>query len=289
MVQSSKIYRIQKVLSNNVLQVQDDCSSQEFILMGKGIGFGRKSGEEIAQDYPSIEKKYALQGSEDQSEVTLENRSVLEHIHPDVQDVSRQIIALIVEEFATTDLNEQVFIALPSHIQFAITRLNNNINIVNPFWFEIQALHTKEYALAQKAAELLESKFHVSIPDAEIGFLTMHIQSAVCHLSVGNIVLHNQLVLDLVEQIEKALHKVINRNGMDYIRLITHLRFAIERITESKSSSNPFAKELKTTLPEEYRLAKQLAGTIETSLEKSVSEDELGYLVMHLHRLFLVG
>lgn len=286
MDQSSKSYGIQKIISNNVLQVQDQLSAQEFILMGKGIGFGRKAGEEISKDHPSIEKKYAYQNVEENGEINLENQHTLKQLDQEVLDVSRQIIAMIVEEFSTMNINEQVFISLPSHIQFAIYRLKQNLSIINPFLLEIQALHTREYALAQKAAELIETKFNVFIPDTEIGFLSMHIQSAVCHLSLGNIVIHTQLVLDLVKQIEQDRKKVISRSSMDYIRLITHLRFAIERITESKASHNPFAKQIQADFPEEYRLALLLSKTIESSLNKQVSNDEIGYLAMHLHRLF---
>lgn len=48
-------YQIIKVLNNNVLLVDSQCI--QYILVGKGIGFGKKSGETI-KDFSGIESKF---------------------------------------------------------------------------------------------------------------------------------------------------------------------------------------------------------------------------------------
>ncbi|MCR8644728.1 transcription antiterminator [Paenibacillus sp. N1-5-1-14] len=277
----SSAYTIQRVISNNVVQVQGDQPGTEIILTGKGLGFGVKAGAELASDDPRIEKKYML---DDQQE-TDRYQSMFDQIDREVLDVSQDIISMISKEF-DTDLNDQVFFALPSHIQFALHRLKSEMEIVNPFIFEIQTLHHKEYEIAQKAADMIAQAFSIDVPEPEVGFLAMHIQSAVCHVSLGNIVKDTHLIQELVSAIEEAKDIHIPRDSIDYVRLITHLRFAIERLKTGKVSKNPFVNQLKESLPEEYVLAKKVSAILGERLELPVPEDEIGYIVMHLYRLF---
>lgn len=50
--------QIEKVYNNNVVQVIDS-KGQELIVMGKGLGFQRKAGEELSTE--KIEKTFILQ------------------------------------------------------------------------------------------------------------------------------------------------------------------------------------------------------------------------------------
>ena len=48
---------INKVINNNVLSTHDE-NNREIVLMGKGIGFQKKVGDEVAED--KIEKKFGF-------------------------------------------------------------------------------------------------------------------------------------------------------------------------------------------------------------------------------------
>lgn len=50
---------INKVINNNVLSTHDE-NNREIVLMGKGIGFQKKVGDEVAED--KIEKKIKSAG-----------------------------------------------------------------------------------------------------------------------------------------------------------------------------------------------------------------------------------
>lgn len=280
-MEESTAYTIHRVLSNNAVQVSGEKTGAELILMGKGLGFGAKTGMSISPADTRIEKRFTLDDPQAQKHYQV----LLEQVDSKVLDVSQDIIALISQEFGTEELNEQVFIALPSHIQFALHRLNSHMEIVNPFLYEIQALHSREFALAKKASELISNSFQIEVPETEVGFLAMHIQSAVCHISLGNIVKLTHLIQETVHLIESETGIKVPRDSIDYIRLITHLRFALERLLDGKISPNPFAIKLKKTLTSEYRLAQKIAIHIEERLGLSVPEDEVGYIVMHLYRL----
>lgn len=268
-------------LSNNVVLANDVRLNKETILMGKGIGFGMKPGDRIASNDPRIEKRFSLESEQHLSQF----QAMLGQVDPDVVMVSERIISLITDELSS-NINEHIHLALPSHIEYALYRLRNQIEIENPFLWEIRSLNPKEYELATQAAQIIGEAFDVEVPEDEIGFLTIHIQSAITHVSVGSVVQYNHMLRDLVALIEEHRGSKIPKDSIDYLRLITHLRFAIERIREGDETRNPFRDKLKDMVPYEYEVACKCAVILGEKLNTTVSEDEIAYIAMHLYRLF---
>ncbi|MFS0556907.1 glucose PTS transporter transcription antiterminator GlcT [Brevibacillus sp. 179-C9.3 HS] len=278
--EKEKTYAITRVLNHNVVLVEEPGSGQEIVLFGKGIGFGAKPGITIPAHDSRVEKRFRLENENHQKQY----QNILSQVDPAVVGIAEEIIALIAIEI-TPELNEHVHVALPDHIQFAIYRLNNGMEIVNPFLFEIQTLYTKEYALANRAADMIKKAFDLDIPDSEIGFLALHIHSAISYVPVKKAVQFTNIITELVSLIEERTAITIERSTIDYVRLITHLRFAVERIRQQKFIKNPLLDRVKITMPEAYQLAAELAQYISTRLEISVPEDEVGYMALHLYRL----
>lgn len=278
--EQEKTYAITRVLNHNVVLVEEPGSKQEIVLFGKGIGFNTKPGNAIPAHDNRVEKRFRLENENHQKQY----QTILSQIDPSVVGIAEEIIALIALEI-TPHLNEHVHVALPDHIQFAIYRLRNDMEIINPFLLEVQTLYAKEYALAKRAAEMIKAAFSLDIPDSEIGFLALHIHSAVSYLPVKKAVQFTNLISELVSIIELRTGNTIERSTVDYVRLITHLRFAIERIRQQKSIHNPLLDRVKTTMPEAYQLASELAEYISSRLDVTVREDEMGYMAMHMYRL----
>lgn len=278
--EQEKPYTITRVLNHNVVLVEEPGSGQEIVLFGKGIGFGTKPGNTILSHDARVEKRFRLENENHQQQY----RTLLSQVDPAVVGIAEEIIALIAKEI-TPHVNEHVHVALPDHIQFAMYRLRNGMEIVNPFLFEIQTLYSKEYALAKRAAEMIKSAFSLEIPESEIGFLALHIHSAVSYMPVSKAVQFTNIITELVGIIEERTGRSIERNTIDYVRLITHLRFACERIRQQKSIHNPLLDRLKETAPEAYAVAEELARHISKRLDMNVPEDEIGYMAMHVFRL----
>ncbi|WP_036696727.1 PRD domain-containing protein [Paenibacillus taiwanensis] len=281
MLSDERRFEIIRALSNNVVLANDVWSNKETILMGKGIGFGAKPSASIEHSDARIEKKFSLASEQHLSQYQM----ILEQIDAEVIMVSERIISLVSEQL-TPDLNEHIHLALPSHIEYALYRIRHDISIENPFLWEIRTLNPKEYEVATQAAELIGSAFGIVIPEDEIGFLTIHIQSAVAHVPVGNVVQYNHLLKELVVLIEERRGSQIPKDSIDYLRLITHLRFAIERIRQGEHSRNPFRDKLMDMVPYEFGVAKECGALMAKTLNMNVSDDEVAYIAMHLYRLF---
>lgn len=199
--------------------------------------------------------------------------------------ITDEIIADIQSQFPDK-LNDKIYLALPSHIQFTIYRLRNGMDIINPFLQETKMSFPKEFEIAYKASEKINAEFQVQIPEDEIGFLTYHVYSAVNNVSVGQLVKASNIVNELLDMIQQERKITFEHGSMNHIRLMIHLRFSLERILKGSLIDNPFVKHIKKEYKEEYKLAKKLGKVMQRSLEVEIPEEELCFLAMHLHRLF---
>lgn len=275
------VLKIDRIIGNNLIMVKDIETGKEYVLLGKGIGFNAKGDGRISAKDPRIEKRFRL----DENTPISHYQSLLTDIDPDVIRISEAIIADIAADFALT-VSPKVYFALPSHIQFAVYRIRNGMEIVNPFLYETKMCFPKEYGIAQKAAERISTAFHIDIPEDEIGFLTFHVHAAVSNVSVGQLVKFTSLINDLVQLIETRKQLAIPRESMDYIRLITHLRYAVERVLQGRVAANPFLPAIRKEYRKEYELALEMCRQMGDYLQMDIPEDETGYMTMHLYRLF---
>lgn len=278
----TETFKVIRVIGNNVVMVQSIKKELEYVILGKGIGFGTKTGGTISSDDPRIEKLFKLEDREQWSQY----HHLLEDFDPKVLEITDEILNSITTEFPGK-LNDKVYLALPSHIQFTIYRIRKGMDIINPFLEETKISFPKEYEIALKAAEMIGRAFDIKVPEDEVGFLTYHVYSAVSHVPVGQLVKASNMVGRLVSIIERERGMEFKNGSMDYVRLLMHLRFSVDRIlNQSVKVDNPFADQIKTKFTDEYDLAKRLAEVMETDLGRTIPEAEVCFLAMHLYRLF---
>lgn len=65
--------------------------------------------------------------------------------------------------------------------------------------------------------------------------------------------------------------------------LADHIAFAIERIKNNMDIANPFANDIRLLFPEEYEIALAGRAIIQERCGYEVSDDELGYVTLHVH------
>ena len=274
-----EILTIEKVLNNNVVIAHHD-TYKEVVLIGKGIGFNQQKGDFISFD--KADKTFLLKDEKEKEQYV----NLLPHIEENLI-VFIQELLLFVEEQMGKDLNEHIHVALTDHLAFAISRAKKDMQFSNPFLYEIEALYPKEYQVAKGVVKKVEDRMDIVFPDGEIGFITLHIHSAVTDKSLRDINRYNLLISKLIEIIEENLSIHLKKDDVDYHRLIQHLHRAIDRAHKG----NPIEKEskleelLKKEYPICYNLAWKLIKVMQNQLNKPVDEAEVLYLTIHLQRL----
>ena len=120
---------IEKVLNNNVVIVKDE-KNIEKIVMGRGLAFKKKVGDEF--DESKIDKVF-----------TLSNKEALNKFQELIVDIPIEHIELAEEiiSHVKTDkgkkLNEIVYISLVDHIYTSIIRFLDGITVKNVLLWEI--------------------------------------------------------------------------------------------------------------------------------------------------------
>jgi transcriptional antiterminator len=272
-------FEIKKSLNNNVLIAKHN-SFGEVVLIGKGIGFGKKQGDVIEDS--GYEKMFVLTNQKEQEQYKM----LLSDIDEDMLDVVQDAIQYISER-VEQPLNEHIHISLTDHITFALKRLQQGMDLKNPFLIETKSLYPFEFQLAKEVIERINQRLNVHLPDGEIGFIALHIHSSITNKPLSEVNQYSQLISKLTDVIEDALKIVVDRESVNYLRLIRHLRYTIERVNSGETVEEPekLAFLLKKEYPLCYNTSWKMIKVMQQALKKNVYEAEAVYLTMHLYRL----
>jgi len=270
---------ISKNLNNNVV-IADHSDYGEVVVIGKGIGFNRKTGDVI--DEASAEKLFVLKNEKEQENYI----KLLPFVESNLHEVFISAIELI-KKRANAELNEHIHVALTDHLMFAVSRLSKGMEMRNPFLIETKALYPFEYEIAKEVVNMIKEHTGLDLPEGEVGFISLHIHSAVMNRNLSEVNQHSQLVTRLIDMIEEQLEIVIDKESIDYMRLVRHIRFTIERVHNGEKVEEPekIANLLKEEYPVCYNLSWKLIKVMQQALKKTVFDAEAVYLTMHLQRL----
>lgn len=270
-------YLIKKVLNNNVILVQQNY--QNYILIGKGIGFGRKKGT-LLKKLDNIEEKFiSLKGLD-----VDEYETFFTTVDPKIIETTQKIIEMLKGEIKE-NLDPHGYIALIDHINFAIKRLTEGISIVNPFLFEIKLMYPDEYNLAKKSVSILEEDLEIFIPEAEVGFLTLHIYGARKDKNKNEALENSKMISQIVELVESKLQIKLEKNSFLYRRFVMHLMGIIDRAYSKRVDEDKFLQKLQDDLRYEFNIAYYIVKIMERTLKVNIPEGETGYIALHLHKM----
>jgi len=270
---------VAKALNNNVIIAQHP-EHGEVVVIGKGIGFNRKTGDIIP--LMAVEKMFILKNQQEQEQY----KQLLPQVDEALIEIINELVTYISER-ADAPLNEHIHIALTDHISFALKRKEQGIVIQNPFLYETREIYPEEFRMGEYAVRLIKDKMGVDLGRDEIGFIALHIYSAMSNQNIIQVREHSQLITDLVGIVSERLEYPFEAESLDYSRLITHLRFALERIRrgDKVEELHKLDSLLKVEYPEMYSLAWKLTKVMEKRLKLPVYPAEVGYLTIHLQRL----
>lgn len=270
-------YVVNRVLSNNVLMVES--GDENHILIGKGIGFGKKKGS-VIDNLDKVEEQFiSLKGLDKK-----EHDRFISQIDPSVIEVVNDVLQLFENTF-DVKLNSANRVGLIDHVNFAVKRIREGVEIVNPFLFETEILYPEEYDLAKKAIESIENALDINIPKAEIGFLTLHFYGGRSNTSKTKALEHSKMMNSIIGHVDAKIEGGLDKNSFFGKRFIFHLLGVMNRVMDDKTTENLFMDQIKNNLTLEFKLAYDIAKIMEQTLRKPVPESEMGYIAMHLHKL----
>lgn len=267
-----------KSFNNNVVYCSDNIKNKKCVLIGNGIGFGISGQSQI--DTSKIDSIFYLYESKNCEKF----ENLTRDAEPSIVGVTEEVISMINKEMKN-ELDEKIHITFMDHMIFAVARYKNGIDIKNPFIIETRTLYKKEYEIASKALEIINTRLKINLPADEIGLIAMHIHAAISKKSVSKTSLNTAIIYDMVEFIQEDIEYIIDKDSLDYARLVTHLRFALERAQNNIPIENLLLTSIKRKFKDSYKLSIKVSEKIKKDFNIVLSKDEIGYLAIHLQNL----
>lgn len=273
---------VKKVINNNIIKSLD-ADGLEVLVMGKGIGFKKNIGDVI--DDTLIEKVYTSNADLNTNKLTQLLANVrLEHLQ-----VANEIIGFAKVSLGKK-LNENIYLTLTDHIDYAIERHSSGLPVRNALLWEIKRFYNHEYLIGKEALNMISNRLGIVLPEDEAGFIALHIVNAELDLSQVSQVSEMTKVIQKIINIVKYHYKTdLDEYTLNYERFITHLKFFVQRLFSGieldKDKDEGFLFMLKEKYQEEYLCALKIREYISKEFGRDLQEDEMIYLTIHIRRI----
>ncbi|MGN1377066.1 MAG: PRD domain-containing protein [Dorea sp.] len=271
------MYRIKKVLNHNTVIAISEREHQECLIMGKGIGFGKKVSERM--DTRPEDRVYSLKEYTERGDA----REIVQSVAPEFLEITNEVLNEAEKIFGRIDRN--VLFPLADHIAFAVQRIQNHEQISNPLTEDIRILFHMEFKAAEKIRPLLEKRMGIQIDDDEVGYVALHIHSAIDDEKVSQAMQMARAVRECISLVEQTVGKSIDVASLSYNRLMNHIRYMVARAMSGEKLKVNMNDYMKIKFPEAYQMAESVCRQIGNSLGCELEEVEVGYLAMHIERV----
>ncbi|MED1437039.1 PRD domain-containing protein [Aeribacillus composti] len=271
--------KIAKVINNNVISViQDD---QELVIMGRGIAFKKRPGDEVDED--RIEKIFKLENQDMASKF----KSLLYEVPMEYVKVTEEMIQYAKNKLGKK-LNDIIYISLTDHINFAIERQKQGIKIVNPLLWEIKRIYKDEFQIALEALKMIKDKLAIELPEDEAGFIAMHFVNAELNEEMTDVANMTKIIQDILNIVKYHFKIELDEDSLNYFRFLTHLKFFSQRLINNmllKSDDDELYEIVKNKHPEAYACTKKIKDYIQKVHGHEITSEEKLYLTIHIDRV----
>ena len=271
---------INKVLNNNVVTIISE-NGEEAVVMGRGLAFQKKKGDEI--DESKIEKIFVL-----------ENKSINEKLLTLVNDIPAKYLEIAediikyAENKLSTKLNENIYLTLTDHISFAISRAEKNLEIKNAMLWDIKRLHKDEFDVGIHALRVIKENLNVELPEDEAASIAMHILYGELDQEMPEIVDMIKLIEEILKMVKYHFNIEFDEDSINYYRFVTHLKFFTQRLSSGRyyeDNDNDLFDMIKLKYPKSYECTKRIEGFVKQKYNTQLTKEEMLYLIIHTARV----
>ena len=272
------MFRVIKALNHNGVVALEMGTLKEYILLGKGIGFGKKVNERM--EAPENAHIYLLQKETERGL----SKELINDLEPEFLEIASSIITEAEKKF--TKVDENILCPLADHIAFAVKRIENNEQISNPLIQDIRALFPEEYEVACKGKDIIKEVKGIDINEDEIGYIAIHIHSSLGNEKVSQAMEIAMLVRSCITSIEDSIGKEIDIGSLSYNRLMSHIKYMAARMLKGETIKLDMNDYISERFPKSFEISEEICRKLGRELKKEIKDVEIGYLAMHIERVF---
>ena len=271
--------QIIKVINNNVISSEDD-KGKEIVVMGKGIGFGKKAGEEIEET--KIEKVFSLPDESTSQFMKVVKDMSYEYIR------TAELVIAYARETLGYHLSKNIYVTLTDHLGYAIERKRQGIVVANELSWEMKKFYNAEFQVGLKALDIVKQELDVELPEDEAGFIAMHLVNAQMGGQMNQSRNMPAMIKDILNIVRYTFQVELDEKSLSYERFVTHLRFFVQRVIsreDSERNDEEFDQLIADRFPRSYECAQKIKSYMKKKLDYEVSDVEISYLAVHIHRV----
>lgn len=158
---------------------------------------------------------------------------------------------------------------LADHISFAVARIRRNEQISNPLTEDIKVLFYSEFKVAETLKTILRERLQIEIDDHEVGYVALHIHSAIGDEKVSVAMQTARAVRECIDMIEKATGKPIDVLSLSYNRLMNHMKYMVARASTGEKLNLDMNEYMLDQYPQAYKVATDICKTWKDVLDIS--------------------
>ena len=273
------MYRVSKVLNNNGVIAIDMDENKEYVILGKGVGFGKKVSQRF--DKPEGCTTYRLEQETERGSA----KELVKGIEPEYLEIADAILTESQKVFGDS-IDRGILFPLADHISFAVARIRRNEQISNPLTEDIKVLFYSEFKVAETLKTILRERLQIEIDDHEVGYVALHIHSAIGDEKVSVAMQTARAVRECIDMLEKATGKPIDVLSLSYNRLMNHMKYMVARASTGEKLNLDMNEYMLDQYPQAYKVATDICKNLEECIVHKLDETETGYLAMHIQRVY---
>lgn len=296
--ESIKLSSLAIDLHVTVATVSNDLNRVEQWLKEFDLELIRRKGYGIALQGSERRKRKALGHLISQQLNEYEFLSVVEEEFESSNRLSNELLEIIklekltmigkmirdIEQRLPYSLADNAFMTFTIHLSLAIERMIQGevIEMDQDVLEELKM--SKEFLIAGQIANELEEVFKINIPEAEKGYITMHLLGARLRQEKNDWLEESDT--EIVAGSKKLIHYVSKQLDINFDEdpalfegLITHIEPAIYRIQKKLEANNPLASQIQVDYPVLFNIIQE--GLTIAFPTISFPTEEIAYLVLH--------
>ncbi|AOH53581.1 transcription antiterminator BglG [Peribacillus muralis] len=270
-----------KIFNNNVA-LTEDSNQTEMVVMGRGLSFQKKVGDQV--ELEKIEKTFITPSKGFADKLS----DLLDEIPYEMMELSKEIIEMVNEDLHT-ELNDSLYLTLSDHLHFAVTRTKNGIPIRNALMWEVQKFYKAEYQASLKALNMIKTKTGVSMPEDEAASIALHLFNARQDGSgMEETMAMTNIVNDVTSIVKYHYGFDFNEDSMNYSRFITHLRYFAYRMLRGElndDNNDGLFQQVQLQYPQAYECTKKVQAYLKKQYKMEMTTDESAYFIIHIQRV----
>lgn len=270
---------VKQVLGNNIISSWDS-NGKEILLMGKGIGFSVKPGSLV--DESKISKTFSLKTKELSQFTELISKIPELHIR-----CAGKVISYA-KETLNIKLNDNIYITLTDHLNYAIERKKQGIEFKNALLWEIKKFYHQEYQIGLEALNIIKERLGVELSEDEAGNIALHIVNAELDTDMKLSIEITQMIQDIINIVRYHFGVSLNEDTLSYERFVTHLKFFVQRAVRKQyyeTGDMEFCNMIYRQYQDAYHCALKVDTYVKKKMNYQITGEEIMYLTVHIKRI----